>query len=175
MRRSAQPVVLLAALFLGACGSTTTSGGEGTGGPAPKPIDPSAPPPPEEGTGPAVTYRPVSGARYRLEHRDSLGNALEIMPGAVNWMIAGRGISHSERTGPEERAKPQKPLFGIQTWVALPEGAEDGEAGFEHAAKEALPVLEANGAKARLILGSASPRARSRQKSKSSGSARLTT
>ena len=72
MRRSANPIVLLAALFLGACGSTTVSGGEGTGGPAPKPIDPSAPPPPEEGTGPAVTYRPVSGARYRLEHRDSL-------------------------------------------------------------------------------------------------------
>ena len=72
MRRSAQPIVLLAALLLGACGSTTASGGEGTGGPSPKPIDPSAPPPPDEGTGPAVTYRPVSGARYRLEHRDSL-------------------------------------------------------------------------------------------------------
>jgi hypothetical protein len=72
MRRSAQPIVLLAALFLGACGSSTASGGEGTGAPAPKPIDPSVPPPPEVGTGPAVTYRPVSGARYRLEHRDSL-------------------------------------------------------------------------------------------------------
>jgi hypothetical protein len=72
MRRSAQPIVLLAALFLGACGSSTASGGEGTGGPTPKPIDPAAPPPTEEGTGPAVTYRPVSGARYRLEHRDSL-------------------------------------------------------------------------------------------------------
>jgi hypothetical protein len=72
MRRSAYPTVLLVALFLGACGSSTAASGEATGGPAPKPIDPSAPPPPEEGTGPAVTYRPVTGARYRLEHRDSL-------------------------------------------------------------------------------------------------------
>ena len=71
MRRSANPIVLLAALFLGACAPTTTSE-EGTGGPAPKPIDPGAPPPPEEGRGPALTYRPVNGARYRLEHRDSL-------------------------------------------------------------------------------------------------------
>lgn len=66
-------MVLLAALFLGACASTTASeGSPGGGGPAPKPIDPSAPPPPEEGRGPAVMYRPVSGTRYRLEHRDSL-------------------------------------------------------------------------------------------------------
>jgi hypothetical protein len=71
MRRSANPIPLLAALFLGACGSTTASG-DGTGGPAPKPMDPDAPPPVEEGRGPAVTYRPVSGAAYRLEHRDSL-------------------------------------------------------------------------------------------------------
>ena len=71
MRRSKNPAVLLATLFLAACGSTTASDG-GPGTPAPKPIDPSAPPPAEEGRGPAVTYRPVSGARYRLEHRDSL-------------------------------------------------------------------------------------------------------
>jgi hypothetical protein len=71
MRRSANPIPLLAALFLGACGSTTASEGGG-GTPAPKPIDPGAPPPPEEGRGPAVTYRPVRGATYRLEHRDSL-------------------------------------------------------------------------------------------------------
>jgi hypothetical protein len=71
MRRSAIPILLLAALCLGACGSTTASG-EGAGSPAPKPIDPSAPPPPEEGSGPAVTYRPVRGATFRLEHQDSL-------------------------------------------------------------------------------------------------------
>ena len=72
MRRSASPMALLVALLLGACASTTASGGDAAGGPAPKPIDPSAPPPPEEGRGPTVMYRPVSGARYRLEHRDSL-------------------------------------------------------------------------------------------------------
>lgn len=59
-----------AALVLGGCGSATVAGDEP--GPAPEPIDPSAPPPPEEGKGRAVTYRPVSGAVYRLEHRDSL-------------------------------------------------------------------------------------------------------
>jgi hypothetical protein len=71
MRRSANPIVLLAAaLLLGGCSSTTVS--SAPDGPAPKPIDPSAPPPAEEGKGPAVTYRPVQGAAYRLEHRDSL-------------------------------------------------------------------------------------------------------
>lgn len=59
------------ALMLAGCASTTTST-EGAGGPAPKPVDPSAPPPAEEGHGPAVTYRPVQGKAYRLEHRDSL-------------------------------------------------------------------------------------------------------
>ena len=71
MRPSENPTVLLVAFLLGACGSTTATGGEPRA-PAPKPIDPDAPPPVEEGRGPAVTYRPVSGARYRLEHRDSL-------------------------------------------------------------------------------------------------------
>jgi hypothetical protein len=63
-------VLLAAALLLGGCSSTTVS--SAPDGPAPKPIDPSAPPPAEEGKGPAVTYRPVQGAAYRLEHRDSL-------------------------------------------------------------------------------------------------------
>jgi redox-sensitive bicupin YhaK (pirin superfamily) len=69
-------------------------------------------------------------------------------------LIAGRGVTHSERTSEATRKHPHS-LFGIQTWVALPEGAEDGEAGFEHAAKEALPVVEAEGVTARLILGRA--------------------
>ena len=72
MTRSANPIVYLAVLLLAACSSATSSGGETGGGPAPKPIDPSKPPPPEEGRGAAVTYLPVSGAAYRLEHRDSL-------------------------------------------------------------------------------------------------------
>ena len=57
-------------------------------------------------------------------HRDSLGNAQPIRPGAVNWMTAGRGIVHSERTPPELRAG-RSSLFGIQTWVALPKGREE--------------------------------------------------
>ena len=71
MRRSPSAFAFLAALLLGACSSTTSAGG-GAERPTPEPIDPAAPPPPEEGRGPAVTYRPVQGARYRLEHRDSL-------------------------------------------------------------------------------------------------------
>jgi hypothetical protein len=73
MRRSPHLLmVCAAALVLGACCSATVSTEGQPGVPAPEPIDPSAPPPPEEGKGPAVTYRPVSGAAYRLEHRDSL-------------------------------------------------------------------------------------------------------
>ena len=71
MRRYLNPIALLTALLLGACASSTTSAGNPSG-PAPKPIDPDAPPPTEEGKGPAVTYRPVNKAAYRLERRDSL-------------------------------------------------------------------------------------------------------
>jgi len=92
--------------------------------------------------------------RGEFHHRDSLGTDQMIHPGAVNWMIAGKGVTHSERTSAETRRHPHS-LFGIQTWVALPEGAEDGEAGFEHQGKEALPVLESEGVTARLILGTA--------------------
>ena len=88
-------------------------------------------------------------------HRDSLGTAAEIHPGAVNWMVAGKGITHSERTSDEVRANPKSPFFGIQTWVALPENAEDSDPLFEHQPKEALPFLEAEGKQVRLILGSA--------------------
>jgi hypothetical protein len=71
MRRSPRPIALLAAaLVLAGCGSTTAGGG--AEGPAPKPIDPNAPPAPEGGHGPAVSYSAVQGAAYRLEHRDSL-------------------------------------------------------------------------------------------------------
>jgi redox-sensitive bicupin YhaK (pirin superfamily) len=77
-----------------------------------------------------------------------------IYPGEVNWMIAGNGVTHSERTSAETRKNPSA-LFGIQTWVALPESAEETDAVFEHQGKEALPVFEAEGVTARLILGSA--------------------
>jgi len=91
----------------------------------------------------------------RIWHRDSLSTSMEIAPGAVNWMIAGRGITHSERTCAIERAKPAKGLFGIQTWVALPDDAEETAPGFEHAPAGALPVIEGEGTRVRLILGHA--------------------
>lgn len=90
----------------------------------------------------------------KIHHRDSLGTDQWIEPGAVNWMVAGRGITHSERTDGAIREKPHD-LFGIQTWVALPEQAEDSPAAFEHAPKDTLPFLEGEGKSVRLILGSA--------------------
>ncbi|SFI00119.1 pirin family protein [Albimonas pacifica] len=96
-----------------------------------------------------VTYL-FSGS---MHHRDSLGTSAEITEGAVNWMIAGRGVTHSERTGTQVRKGPSD-LFGIQTWVALPDGKEDIDPGFEHVARADLPELEAEGKRLRLILGS---------------------
>lgn len=87
-----------------------------------------------------------------FQHRDSLGSNQMIRPGAVNWMIAGRGVTHSERTSLETRRNPHE-LFGIQTWVALPERNEDVAAGFEHQPKEALPEIEDGGVRLRLVLG----------------------
>ncbi|MEO1177299.1 MAG: pirin family protein [Pseudomonadota bacterium] len=89
-----------------------------------------------------------------FQHRDSLGTNQIIYPGEVNWMIAGNGVTHSERTSEATRRAPHS-LFGIQTWVALPENAEEVDAGFEHHGKEALPFLEGEGKEVRLILGSA--------------------
>ncbi len=89
-----------------------------------------------------------------FHHRDSLGSNQIIYPGEVNWMTAGRGITHSERTSPETRAHPHS-LYGIQTWVALPEDLEDEPPAFEHQGREALPFMEAEGKKVRLILGTA--------------------
>ncbi|ABG32358.1 pirin family protein [Roseobacter denitrificans] len=90
----------------------------------------------------------------KIHHRDSLGTDQWIEPGAVNWMVAGHGITHSERTDGEVRAHPHA-LFGIQTWVALPEAAEDSPALFEHAPKASLPLLDGEGKQVRLILGTA--------------------
>lgn len=90
----------------------------------------------------------------RLHHRDSLGTDQWIEPGAVNWMQAGRGVTHSERTDGEARRAPLS-MFGVQTWLALPEDREDDPAAFAHLPKEALPVLEGEGKDVRLILGDA--------------------
>jgi redox-sensitive bicupin YhaK (pirin superfamily) len=89
-----------------------------------------------------------------FQHRDSLGTDQMIYPGAVNWMVAGNGVTHSERTSAQTRAQPSS-LYGIQTWVALPERAEDAPASFEHQPAENLPLLEAEGKQVRLILGDA--------------------
>jgi redox-sensitive bicupin YhaK (pirin superfamily) len=87
-------------------------------------------------------------------HRDSLGTELAIRPGELNLMTAGRGISHSERTGAETRAKGSR-LYGIQAWAALPRSHEEQDPAFVHHAAEALPVIRDDGVRARLIMGSA--------------------
>ena len=89
-----------------------------------------------------------------FQHRDSLGTDQMIYPGEVNWMIAGKGVTHSERTSAATRAHPHT-LFGIQTWVALPDAHEDVDAGFEHHRKQALPLLESEGKQVRIIIGNA--------------------
>ncbi len=87
-----------------------------------------------------------------IEHRDSLGTQLRIEPGAVNLMTAGHGIVHSERSPGDERAHGPV-LSGIQTWLALPDAQEEMAPDFEHVARDALPTLGANGARARIIMG----------------------
>jgi redox-sensitive bicupin YhaK (pirin superfamily) len=88
-----------------------------------------------------------------LVHRDSLGVCQRISPGEVNWMVAGRGVTHSERTAPEVRAQARSVLAGIQTWVALPREAEGCEPSFEHLDAKCLPLIEDRGVQVRLILG----------------------
>jgi redox-sensitive bicupin YhaK (pirin superfamily) len=87
-------------------------------------------------------------------HRDSLGTEKTIQPGAVNWMRAGRGIVHSERTSEERRRDGQR-LFGIQTWMALPAEREEADPAFMHHAADTLPIVDADGIRARLIAGRA--------------------
>ena len=88
----------------------------------------------------------------KLHHRDSLGTDQWIEPGAVNLMMAGRGITHSERTDGELRTRAHG-MFGLQTWLALPKDHEDDSADFLHA--DRLPELEGEGKTVRLILGHA--------------------
>ncbi len=87
-------------------------------------------------------------------HRDSLGSAETIRPHEVNWMTAGRGIVHSERTTPEVRARGQR-VHGLQAWVALPASAEDCAPAFVHHGAQELPTHEADGVLARVIAGEA--------------------
>jgi redox-sensitive bicupin YhaK (pirin superfamily) len=85
-------------------------------------------------------------------HRDSLGTALPIRPGELNWMTAGRGITHSERTGAEFRATGSK-LFGLQSWVALSARDEETDPGFVHYDANGMPVLTGEGKEVRVIAG----------------------
>jgi redox-sensitive bicupin YhaK (pirin superfamily) len=89
-----------------------------------------------------------------IVHRDSLGSAQPITPGDVNWMTAGKGIVHSERTAPEWKANPSRRMFGIQSWVALPKAAEKAAPEFFHHGKASLPFFEDQGARVRIIAGS---------------------
>lgn len=87
-------------------------------------------------------------------HRDSLGSVQLIKPGDMNWMTAGRGIVHSERTPPDPRRDGQT-LHGVQIWVALPLGDAESAPEFHHHAREALPQIALAGVQAVLIAGSA--------------------
>jgi len=87
-------------------------------------------------------------------HRDSEGNAFEITPGAMNLMTAGRGIAHSERSPPGAR-KGAEGMFGIQSWIALPQAHEETAPSFQHFDAGSLPLIEDGGVRARVIAGSA--------------------
>ncbi|HKX85431.1 MAG TPA: pirin family protein [Flavobacterium sp.] len=89
-----------------------------------------------------------------IMHRDSLGTEVEIQPGAVNWMTAGSGITHSERT-PEYLRTSDKALHGLQIWVALPKELEEMEPNFTHVEKEDIPHWEEHGLSFKLIAGEA--------------------
>src|SRR5215210_3979406 len=95
-----------------------------------------------------VTYL-FAGA---IDHRDSLGTFARIEPGAVNLMTAGRGIAHSERSPAELRAAGPE-LSGIQTWIALPSSKEEIDPAFEHVSRQDLPMVEGDGASARIVMG----------------------
>jgi hypothetical protein len=88
-----------------------------------------------------------------IMHRDSLGTAAAIRPGEVNWMTAGRGIVHSERTGAEKRAAGGF-IHGLQMWVALPSAKEEMEAGFAHHGNAEFPLVSENGKTVRVVIGS---------------------
>jgi redox-sensitive bicupin YhaK (pirin superfamily) len=89
-----------------------------------------------------------------LVHRDSTGAVQRIEPGGVNWMTAGSGVAHSERS-PEDARAATSPLAGLQTWVALPDEAEEVDAAFQHASATDLPAVGDGGVTIRLLAGTA--------------------
>jgi len=87
-----------------------------------------------------------------IEHRDSIGSHAVIEPGAINLMTAGRGIVHSERSPQELR--PEGPsLYGMQTWIALPDGGEEVAPAFDHVPEGGLPLIEDGATRARVLMG----------------------
>lgn len=89
-----------------------------------------------------------------IMHRDSLGSEQPIRPGEVNWMTAGRGIVHSERTPNDKRAAPHN-LFGLQVWLALPQAHEETEPSFQHYTGNEIPRIEQDGVVIQLVAGEA--------------------
>jgi len=115
----------------------------------------------EPGKGVAVRPHPhigIATVTYLFEgeiiHRDSLGYTQAIRPGAVNLMVAGKGVVHSERTAPEESAK-GPPLHGIQLWLALPVEKEEMEPGFTHYPADSIPAVQVDDARVAVIIGGA--------------------
>jgi len=88
----------------------------------------------------------------QVVHRDSIGSVVPIEPGAVNWMSAGRGIAHSERTAEDHRTDGEA-LHGLQCWVALPQNEEEGAPAFAHYDAEKLPIEHAEGKTIRVVVG----------------------
>ena len=87
-----------------------------------------------------------------IEHRDSIGSHQVIEPGAINLMTAGSGIVHSERS--PQALRPEGPsLYGMQTWLALPDGREEIAPAFDHVPADGLPMVEGGGARARVLMG----------------------
>ena len=119
-------------------------------GPATLPKGPGMAVRPHPHINPATVTYLFEGA---IDHRDSLGTFQTIRPGAGNLMTAGSGIVHSERS-PLEMQDLAKPMFGMQTWLALPDGREEIDPAFENVGVDDLPLVEDGGAKARLIMGS---------------------
>src|SRR5690242_1535043 len=89
-----------------------------------------------------------------IMHRDSLGSVQPIRPGAINWMTAGRGIVHSERTPPELRPKGSR-IHGLQLWVGLPQAQEEAPPDFTHYPASVLPEIARPGQKIRVMIGEA--------------------
>jgi redox-sensitive bicupin YhaK (pirin superfamily) len=115
----------------------------------------------ERGSGVDVRPHPhiaLATVTYLFEgeiiHRDTLGSERAIHPGDVNWMLAGRGIAHSERSSAEERARGVR-LHGIQSWVALPTAREEDAPSFAHHPADTLPRLKREGAELTVIAGTA--------------------